>query len=108
MMMASSRTVATASLHGAASMLAAGWSALALVASLWPGLGAADPDAHLPAGFAGDRPGFVLAALLPLVAVLQAAALFARRDQGERLEPIAAAADRSEVSERPSATTRFS
>jgi hypothetical protein len=103
MMMASSRTVATASLHGAASMLAAGWSALALVASLWPGLGAADPD-----GFAGDRPGFVLAALLPLVAVLQAAALFARRDQGERLEPIAAAADRSEVSERPSATTRFS
>jgi hypothetical protein len=31
-----------------ASGLATGWSALAVPATLWPGLGTADPDAYLP------------------------------------------------------------
>ena len=34
---------------------ATGWSALAAACLLWPGLGTAHPDAHLPAGFAGQR-----------------------------------------------------
>jgi glutamate:GABA antiporter len=61
----------------AAAGLAAGWSALALAATLWPGLGTADSDAYLPDGFTGDRVGFTLTGLLPLVAVLVAAALTA-------------------------------
>ena len=49
----------------AASALATGWSAVALAASLWPGLGTGDPDAHLPEGFAGQRLAFTLTELLP-------------------------------------------
>ena len=48
------------------------------MASLWPGLAAANPDAHLPEGFGGNRLGFLLAELLPLAAVVAAAAVFAR------------------------------
>jgi lysine decarboxylase len=62
-----------------AATLATGWSALALAAVLWPGLGTGDPDAHLPDGFAGDRLGFTLAELIPLAAVLAAASLLVRR-----------------------------
>jgi glutamate:GABA antiporter len=62
----------------AASALATGWSAAALAAALWPGLGTGNPDAHLPDGFAGDRLGFTLAELVPLAAVLVAASLLAR------------------------------
>jgi glutamate:GABA antiporter len=62
----------------AASALATGWSAVALAASLWPGLGTGDPDAHLPDGFAGQRLAFTLAELVPLAAVLTAAALLVR------------------------------
>jgi amino acid transporter len=62
----------------AASALATGWSAVALAAALWPGLGTGDPDAHLPDGFAGQRVAFTLAELLPLAAVLAAALLLAR------------------------------
>ena len=62
----------------AASALATGWSALALAAALWPGLGTADPDAHLPDGFAGQRLAFTLTELVPLAAVLAAAALLVR------------------------------
>jgi glutamate:GABA antiporter len=63
----------------AATALATGWSALALAAALWPGLGTGDPDAHLPDGFAGDRLGFTLAELVPLAAVLLIPLLLARR-----------------------------
>jgi glutamate:GABA antiporter len=63
----------------AATALATGWSALALAAALWPGLGTGDPDAHLPDGLAGDRLGFTLAELVPLAAVLLATSLLARR-----------------------------
>jgi len=62
----------------AAGALATGWSALALAAALWPGLGTADPDAHLPDGFAGQRLAFTLTELVPLAAVLAAAALLVR------------------------------
>jgi glutamate:GABA antiporter len=61
----------------AASVLATGWCALAFAAILWPGLGTADPDASLPAGFAGDRAGFVAVELVPIAAVLVGAAIFA-------------------------------
>jgi amino acid transporter len=63
----------------AALALATGWSALALAAALWPGLGTGDPDVLLPDGFAGDRLGFTLAELVPLAAVLVAPWLLVRR-----------------------------
>jgi amino acid transporter len=63
----------------AVSGLATAWTALALVAVLWPGLGTPNPDAHLPEGFMGDRLGFVLVELVPLTVVVGVAALFARR-----------------------------
>jgi Amino acid permease len=62
----------------AASALATAWSAVALAAALWPGLGTADPDAHLPEGFAGQRLAFTLTEVVPLAAVLVAAFLLAR------------------------------
>jgi arginine/lysine/ornithine decarboxylase/amino acid transporter len=62
----------------AASALATGWSAVALAAALWPGLGTGDPDAHLPDGFAGQRLAFTLTGLVPLAAVLVAAVLLVR------------------------------
>jgi amino acid transporter len=62
----------------AAGVLATGWSAVALAAALWPGLGTADPDLHLPDGFAGQRLAFTLAELVPLAAVLVTAALLVR------------------------------
>jgi hypothetical protein len=69
-----------------ASALAGGWSAVALAASLWPGLGTGDPDTHLPDGFAGQRLAFTLAELVPLAAVLVSAALLVRlRRRRERV-----------------------
>ena len=62
----------------AVSALATGWSAFALAAALWPGLGTPEPDAHLPEGFAGQRLAFTLAELVPLALVLAAAFLLAR------------------------------
>ena len=61
----------------AASALATGWCALAFAAILWPGLGTAHSDAYLPAGFAGDRTGFVVVELVPIAAVLLGALAFA-------------------------------
>jgi hypothetical protein len=55
---------------------------VAAAGALWPGLGTADPDAHLPDGFAADRLGFTLAELVPLAAVLAAAALLAHLGRG--------------------------
>jgi multidrug transporter EmrE-like cation transporter len=51
---------------------------LALAAALWPGLGTANPDAHLPDGFVGQRLAFTVAELVPLGLVLLAAFLLAR------------------------------
>jgi amino acid transporter len=76
----------------AASALATGWSAIALVAVLWPGLGTGDPDAYLPDGFAGQRLAFTLSELVPLAAVLVAAFLLSRL--GRRHERAPATADR--------------
>jgi amino acid transporter len=50
--------------------LATGWSLLAAVCLLWPGLGTADPDAALPAGFASQRGQFELLVLVPIGAVI--------------------------------------
>jgi hypothetical protein len=55
-----------------------GWSAPALAAALWSGLGTAIPDAHLPDGFVGQRLTFTVAELVPLGLVLLAAFLLAR------------------------------
>jgi amino acid transporter len=52
--------------------LATGWSLLAAVCLLWPGLGTADPDAALPAGFASQRGQFELLVLVPIGAVITA------------------------------------
>jgi glutamate:GABA antiporter len=68
-----------------ASGLATGWCALAFAATLWPGLGTADADAYLPAGFAGNRLGFFVVELVPIMAILIGAAAFARLGRrGER------------------------
>ena len=50
--------------------LATGWSLLAAACLLWPGLGTADPDAALPAGFASQRGQFELLVLVPIGAVI--------------------------------------
>jgi len=60
------------------SAVATAWTAFAVLAVLWPGLGTPDPDAALPDGFVGDRLGFVLAELIPLALLLAAALAFAR------------------------------
>jgi amino acid transporter len=52
--------------------LATGWSLLAAVCLLWPGLGTADPDAALPAAFASQRGQFELLVLVPIGAVIAA------------------------------------
>ena len=56
--------------------LATGWSALATLCLLWPGVGTADPDAALPAGFEGDRWGFELIVIAPVAAVIVAAGAY--------------------------------
>jgi hypothetical protein len=73
----------------AASALATGWSLVALAAALWPGLGTATPDAHLPEGFAGQRLAFTLAELVPLALVLVAAFLLARPARHREPSPTA-------------------
>jgi glutamate:GABA antiporter len=75
----------------AASALATGWSAMALAASLWPGLGTAAPDAHLPDGFAGQRLAFTLTELVPLAAVVVSAVLLVRL--GRRRDPVPASGE---------------
>jgi len=60
----------------AASALATGWSLVALAAALWPGLGTATPDAHLPEGFAGQRLQLELLVLAPLAVVFAAGTVF--------------------------------
>ena len=69
--------------------LATGWSAVALAAALWPGLGTADPDAYLPDGFTGQRLAFTLAVLVPLALVLAAAFLLARPARRHERAPTA-------------------
>jgi amino acid transporter len=51
-------------------VLTTGWSILATFCLLWPGLGTADPDASLPAGFDGRRAEFELLVLTPTIAVV--------------------------------------
>ena len=65
----------------------------ALAAALWPGLGTAHPDIHLPDGFSGDRLGFTLAELVPLAAVLTAPSLPARWGRRRRRRPLKRVAD---------------
>jgi hypothetical protein len=66
-----------------ASGLATGWSALALLAVLWPGLATSTPDAHLPDGFAGNRAGFLLTELVPLTFMVTAALFLTHRRRRE-------------------------
>jgi amino acid transporter len=51
-------------------ILATGWSALAAACLLWPGLGTADPDSALPAGFTAQRGQFELLVVAPIAAVI--------------------------------------
>ncbi|MFL5864127.1 MAG: hypothetical protein ACJ780_25710 [Solirubrobacteraceae bacterium] len=51
-------------------ILATGWSLLATVSLLWPGILTARPDTALPAGFAGDRGGFELLVIAPIAVML--------------------------------------
>jgi glutamate:GABA antiporter len=53
-------------------ILASGWSLLVTACLLWPGLGTADPDAALPAGFEGQRLQFEILVLAPLAVVFAA------------------------------------
>jgi amino acid transporter len=58
------------------SILCFGWSALATVALLWPGLGQSNPDSHLPTGFEGQRLQFELSQFLPLAFFIGLGILF--------------------------------
>ena len=69
------------------STLATAWAAFAILAVLWPGLGTPNPDAALPDGFAGDRLGFVLAELVPLVVLLAVGLAFARLGRRSKRAP---------------------
>ena len=51
------------------SCLSTAWSLLAVVCLLWPGFATPEPDAALPGGFEGDRAGFELLVLGPLLAL---------------------------------------
>jgi hypothetical protein len=73
----------------AVTALATGWSGFALAAALWAGLGTPQPDAHLPDGFAGQRPAFTLAELVPLALVLATAFLLARPARRHERAPTA-------------------
>ncbi len=64
---------ATAWIVGLAST---GWSLVAALSLLWPGIGTAHPDASLPAGFEGDRMAFELVVLSPVAAIVALCALF--------------------------------
>lgn len=65
-------------------ILATGWSVLATISLLWPGLGTGDPNAALPDGFAGQRLQFELLVLSPIVAVVLAATAFYVSQRGGR------------------------
>jgi amino acid transporter len=58
------------------SLLCFGWSALATIALLWPGIGQANPDQSLPTGFEGQRLQFELSQFIPLAAFLALGLLF--------------------------------
>ncbi len=45
---------------------------------LWPGLGTADPNRHLPPGFAGERLMFEVLVLIPIVGVVLVVVLYLR------------------------------
>ena len=60
----------------AITVVATGWALLAAVCLLWPGFGTSDPDAALPPGFAGDRAGFELLVLGPVLLLLVAHSCF--------------------------------
>jgi glutamate:GABA antiporter len=57
--------------------LATGWSLLAILCLLWPGILTAHPDTALPAGFADDRSAFELLVLGPIVVLLALYTLYA-------------------------------
>ena len=58
------------------SVLCFGWSALATLALLWPGLGQSNPDSQLPSGFEGQRLQFELSQLIPLAFFIGLGILF--------------------------------
>lgn len=68
----------------AVTVLTMGWSIVAAVCLLWPGLGTAVPDDALPAGFDGDRLQFELLVLGPIVVVVFVALVFHLRSARTR------------------------
>jgi amino acid transporter len=66
------------------SIVTTAWSLLVAVCLLWPGFGTPDPDAALPAGFAGERALFETAVLVPIVALVLLHTGFYLLQQGRR------------------------
>src|SRR5579859_4187883 len=56
--------------------IATAWAAFTTIMLLWPGLGSANPDASLPAGFAHDRLQFELSQIIPLLVIVALGVLF--------------------------------
>jgi len=75
-------------------LLATGWSLLVTLCLLWPGVGTANPNAALPAGFEGERLQFELLVLTPIALVVlactvhQLAAPIASQLRARRLAPV--------------------
>jgi amino acid transporter len=75
-------------------LLATGWSLLVTLCLLWPGVGTANPNAALPAGFEGERLQFELLVLTPIAMVVlactvhQLAAPIASQLRARRLAPV--------------------
>ena len=69
-------------------LVATGWALLAAVCLLWPGFGTPEPDAALPAGFAGDRAGFEMLVIGPIVVLLLVHSVFyVVHDRRHRAKP---------------------
>jgi amino acid transporter len=69
------------------SIVSTGWALLATICLLWPGFATADPDASLPAGFAGHRAQFELLVLCPVAAMLPICGALYLLGRGPRVTP---------------------
>ncbi len=91
-----------------ASGLSTAWCLLAIAAVLFPGLGLADPDASLPAGFEGQRLAFTLSELVPLAILGTIATVFCLvGDRRDRIGAIGTESENRALFRSPTDSTRL-
>jgi amino acid transporter len=91
----------------AITILTTAWSLLAAVSLLWPGIGTSDPNAALPAGFAGDRLTFELLVVGPIALLILAHGVYYAVQERQRppvVDPVRSTVDAAMPTEsRPTA-----